>query len=101
MSFEAFDNTQDRHPSITKAYIGAYGSGELTLSYTFYRIDKLVLTIDIHVLSCQPRVTVTSCFVYKVIRDLQWIDHLYINPILRIGLIHKIGLIPRLSIDSR
>ena len=28
------------------------------------------------VLSCQPRVTVTSCFVYNVIRDLESIDHL-------------------------
>ena len=28
-------------------------------------------------------------FVYKVIRDLQSIDHLCINPIHRIGLIHK------------
>ena len=25
-------------------------------------------------LSCQPRVTVTSCFVYTVIRDLETID---------------------------
>ena len=40
-------------------------------------------------LSCQPRVTVTSCFVYKVIRDLESIDNLCINPIHRIGLIHK------------
>ena len=30
-------------------------------------------------LSCQPRVTVTSCFVYKIVRDLEWIDHLYMN----------------------
>ena len=43
----------------------------------------------IHVLSCQPRVTVTSCFVYEVIRDLLSIDHLRINPIRRIGLILK------------
>ena len=28
-------------------------------------------------------------FVYKVIRDLESIDHLCINPIRRIGLIHK------------
>ena len=28
-------------------------------------------------------------FVYKVIRDLYLIDHLCINPIRRIGLIHK------------
>ena len=41
------------------------------------------------VLSCQPRVTVTSRFVYKVIRDLESIDRLCINPIQRIGLIHK------------
>ena len=36
-------------------------------------------------LSCQPRVTVTLCFVYKVIRDLESIDNLCINPIRRIG----------------
>ena len=40
-------------------------------------------------LSCQPKVTVTTCFVYKVIRDFKSMDHLCINPILRIGLIHK------------
>ena len=28
-------------------------------------------------------------FVYKIIRDLESIDHLYINPMRRIGLIHK------------
>ena len=43
----------------------------------------------VHLLSCQPRVTVTPCFVYKVIRDLgpnklgpsrnlESIDHLFI-----------------------
>ena len=46
------------------------------------------LQVIILLLSCQPRVTVTSCFVYKVIRDLESIDHLCINPIHRIGLIH-------------
>ena len=45
--------------------------------------------VSIKVLSCQPRVTVTSSFVYKVIRDLESTDHLCINPILWIGLIHK------------
>ena len=35
---------------------------------------------SISLLSSKPRVTVTSCFVYKVIRDLESIDHLYINP---------------------
>ena len=42
-----------------------------------------------YLLSCQPRVTVKSCFVYKVIMDLESIDQLCINPICRIGLIHK------------
>ena len=32
-------------------------------------------------LSSQPRVTVRSRFVYKVIRDLESVDHLCINPI--------------------
>ena len=41
-----------------------------------------------HLLSCQPKVTVMSCYVYTVIRDIESLDHLYINPILRIGLIH-------------
>ena len=40
-------------------------------------------------LSCQPRVTLTSGLVNKVIRDLESIDHLCITPIHRIGLIHK------------
>ena len=48
-----------------------------------------MIVIDISLLSCQPRVTVTSCFVYKVIWDLELIYHLCINPIHRIGLIHK------------
>ena len=37
----------------------------------------------------------TSRFVYKAIRDLKSIDHLFINPIRRIGLVHK------RSLDSR
>ena len=43
-------------------------------------------------LSCQPRVTVTSSFVYKVIRDFESIEHLCINPIHKIGLIHTSDL---------
>ena len=31
-------------------------------------------------------------FVYKIIRDLESIDHLCINPIHRIGLIHKCSI---------
>ena len=53
-------------------------------------LDKRKLINQIkNILSCQPRETATSCFVYKVIRDLESIDHLCINPIRRIGLIHK------------
>ena len=56
-----------------------------TITYFLYGS----LNCCIYLLSCQPRVTVTSCFVYKVNRDLELIDHLCINPIRRIGLIHK------------
>ena len=52
------------------------------ISINEFRREKILL-------SCQPRVTVTSCFVYKVIMDLESIDHLCINPIRQIGLIHK------------
>ena len=48
--------------------------------------------LEFELLSCQPRVTVTSCFVYKVIRDLESVDHLCINPIRRIGLIQKCSI---------
>ena len=47
------------------------------------------LIISATLLSCQPRLTVASCFVYKVIMDLSSIDLLCINPIRGIGLIHK------------
>ena len=52
-------------------------------------VDTDTMFITRIVLSCQPRVTVTSCFVYKVIRNLELIDHGCINPIRRLGLIHK------------
>ena len=51
--------------------------------------------LSFNLLSCQPRVTVTTCFFYKVLRGLESIDHLCINPILWIGLIYKC------SLDSR
>ena len=41
------------------------------------------------ILSCHPRVIVTSPFAYKVISDLESIDHLCSNHIRRIGLLHK------------
>ena len=41
------------------------------------------------VLSCQPKVTMTSYSVFEVIRDLKSINHPRIDPILRIGPIHK------------
>ena len=62
-----------------------------TLTVTWHQEDKRK-----QLLSCQPRVTVTSCFVCKVIRDLESIDPLCINPIRRIGLIHKWSINSRL-----
>ena len=47
------------------------------------------IKLKLSVLSCQPRVKVASCFVYKVIMELSSIYHLCINSIRRIGLIHK------------
>ena len=41
-----------------------------------------------YLLLCQPKVIETSFFYYKVIRELESIDRLCINPG-RIGLIHK------------
>ena len=49
---------------------------------------KQSVCIKLKVLPCQPRMTVTSCSVYKVIRDLASVDHLCINPFFRIGFIH-------------
>ena len=46
-----------------------------------------VVMIKQYLMSCQPRETVRSCFVYKFIRDKGSIDHLCINPIHRIRLI--------------
>ena len=40
-------------------------------------------------LSYQPKVMVTTCFVYKGIRDFYSIDHLCMYPIRRIGLIYS------------
>ena len=62
----------------------------------WYGVSEVLLTTEQNnknisldnILSCKPRVTVMSCFVYKVITDLESIDHLCINPINRIGFIH-------------
>ena len=45
--------------------------------------------VSIIILSCQPRVTVTSCFVNKVIRDLYSIDHLCITYIINTQVIYR------------
>ena len=48
--------------------------------FLFHSYDRTTDIIEL--LSCQPRVKVRSCFVYKVNRDLLSIDHLcIINPI--------------------
>ena len=65
----------------------------LPVIYNKNPVSKIISVVEVikfqPLLSCQPWVTVTSRFVYKVIRALEWIDHLCINPILGIGLIHK------------
>ena len=63
-------------------------TGRLRVSNTIF-VDLVDYLTKKKLLSCQPRVTVTSCVVYKVIRDLDSIAHLCINPIHRVGLIHK------------
>ena len=66
----------------------------LDLQFLFYFYWCFVFPLFISgnkaVMSCQPRVTVASCFVNKVIMDLSSLDHLCINPIHRIGLIHPL-----------
>ena len=43
-------------------------------------------------LSCQPKKTMGSCFVYKFINDIESIDHLCINSIRTIGSIQKCAI---------
>ena len=44
------------------------------------RTDNVqTVSTPLKLLSCQTRVAVTSCFAYKVIRDLESIDHIFIN----------------------
>ena len=47
--------------------------------YHLYKNAYIFRYIHVQVLSCQPRVTVTSCLVYKVVRDLESINHLCIK----------------------
>ena len=69
-----------------------YGESYLKLTFSLsFRIPTISMDMNIEdalaarrcdgykLLSCQPRMTVTSCFVYKIIRDLESIDHLCIN----------------------
>ena len=58
-------------------------------SESYFNFELLLFGPGMVLLSCQPRVTVMSCFVFKVIRDLESIYHLCVNPIRRIGLTHK------------
>ena len=73
--------------------VGAWLDSGLIVGYTSHLVrvqlrNMLTIRNMKEILSCQPRVTVTSCSVNKVIRDLESIDHLCINPIRMIGLIH-------------
>ena len=90
-------DSQFSHVNITVADHGMAMVFKKKISVILYLFFMLRICFDLFVpsvhntwlLSCQPIVKVTSCFVYKVIRDLKSIDHLCINPIHRIGLIHK------------
>ena len=73
---------------------------DTTLTQTWSEAEILIISCPCHIFykgrqihynlpSCQPRVTVTSCFVYKVIRDLESIDHLCINHIRKCEIRHK------------
>ena len=46
------------------------------LQFIYLSSNEPVSSIMYKLLSCQSRVTVTSCFVHKVIRDLELLDHL-------------------------
>ena len=59
------------------------------IQYCCFRALWLVFAFYALLLSCQPRVIVKSSLVNTVIRDLESTDRLCINPINRIGLIHK------------
>ena len=71
------------------APLGIVNKQGLSIFNTPVASKQLLFKLLGKLLSCQPIVTVTSCFVYTVIRDLELIDHLFINHIRRIGLIHK------------
>ena len=65
---------------------------EICVNYELFitlRANPFINITPKELLSCQPRVTVTSCSLYKFIKDLKSIYHFYIYPIRRIGLIHK------------
>ena len=76
-------------PSIHVALSASFGMILWTYSPEDNGPSLINKSFPVQLPSCQPRVTVTSCFVYKTIRDLKSIEHLCINPIRRIGLIHE------------
>ena len=59
-----------------------YQSTSARRALALLNTPQVYLTVGV-LLSCQPRVTVTSCFVYKIIRDFLSIDLLCINHICR------------------
>ena len=63
--------------------------GSLVHAFYTWNILETINRAGKMILSCKPRVPVTTGFVYKGNRDLESIDHLCIKLILRIGLIHK------------
>ena len=68
---------------------GAYNCSN---NCSFLQVNLIETEKSSELLPCQRRVIVESCFVYKVIRDLESIDHLCINHIRRIGLIRDLSI---------
>ena len=75
-----------------------FNSKVVIVSFLFNFYSMFIVAFELRVwsllfyavlLSGQPRVIVMSYFVFTATRDLESIDHLFINPIHRIGLIHK------------
>ena len=61
------------------APLGIVNKQGLSIFNTPVASKQLLFKLLGKVLSCQPRLTVMSWFVYTVIRDLQSIDHLCIK----------------------
>ena len=82
--------SKDTHLVFSMSTLNSFGFVYVIFVSRFAHVLTLKRPSTIYLLPCQPRVTVTPCFVYDAIRDLESIDHMCINPIQKIGLIRTI-----------